>query len=138
MASYLTTEELDSRMKPDLRERAEPTEKQTAISDASDEVDSYLAAAGYDLPLPNTPNNGAFKGHLAAIARYKLAVMLYLIPEPASQSQYYLDYKAALNFFSGLRTGETVLPITDADTSNDADALGGAPVIASKPARGWQ
>jgi phage gp36-like protein len=138
MAQYLTTDQLDLRMKPDLVERAEPDQKQVAIKDSSDEVDSYLRAASFDLPLPGTVGDGAFLSNVAAIARYKLATMLYLIPEPASSSQYYLDYKRAVEWFRGLRTGETVLAITDGDTSNDATTQpAGGVVVSSNTLRGW-
>jgi phage gp36-like protein len=133
---YLTTDQLNQRMKPDLQ-ALEPDGKQTAIGDASDEVDTYLLAAGYDLPLVAPVTNGAFLQHIAAIARYRLAVNNYLIPEPAHQSQYYLDYKQALNWFTGLRTGETVLPLTDADTTNEDENLRGAVMVGGQARRGW-
>ncbi|MEG0346592.1 MAG: DUF1320 domain-containing protein [Acinetobacter sp.] len=83
-----------------------PNPLETALQDACEEVDGYLAVR-YPLPLPNVPNN--LKRLVCDIARYKLH--FEAAPEAVE-----LRYKMAIDFLKGVRDGKNSLAILD---SND-------------------
>lgn len=83
-----------------------PDPLETALQDACEEVDGYLAVR-YPLPLPNVPNN--LKRIVCEIARYKL--YFEVAPEAVE-----LRYKMAIDFLKGVRDGKNSLAILD---SND-------------------
>lgn len=83
-----------------------PNPLETALQDACEEVDGYLAVR-YPLPLPNVPNN--LKRLVCDIARYKL----YFEAAPEAVE---LRYKMAIDFLKGVRDGKNSLAILD---SND-------------------
>ena len=83
-----------------------PDPLETALQDACEEVDGYLAVR-YPLPLPNVPNN--LKRIVCEIARYKL----YFEEAPEATE---VRYRMAIDFLKGVRDGKNSLAILD--TSN--------------------
>jgi phage gp36-like protein len=83
-----------------------PDPLETALQDACEEVDGYLAVR-YPLPLPNVPNN--LKRIVCEIARYKL----YFEEAPEATE---VRYRMAIDFLKGVRDGKNSLAILD---SND-------------------
>ena len=83
-----------------------PDPLETALQDACEEVDGYLAVR-YPLPLPNVPNN--LKRLVCEIARYKL----YFEEAPEATE---VRYRMAIDFLKGVRDGKNSLAILD---SND-------------------
>lgn len=88
---------------------------ENALQLASSEIDGYLRAAGYKLPLI-TPLD-ILRGFCLDIARYRLDINL-------AREDVRLRYKAAIDFLKGLVSGVTQLPIGEADSGptgvNDA------------------
>lgn len=105
---YATREELIKRFGDEIAqlESMHPssgTSVQDAIQDASEEIDSYLAAK-YTLPLPSTPNN--LKRLACDIARYRL-----YFQQPTEEVR--KRYEDAKEFLKGVRDGKNVLAILD-------------------------
>jgi phage gp36-like protein len=105
---YATREELTKRFGSEIEqlESMHPssnTAVQDAIQDASEEIDSYLAAK-YTLPLPSTPNN--LKRLACDIARYRL-----YFQQPTEEVR--KRYEDAKEFLKGVRDGKNVLAILD-------------------------
>ncbi|EOR08323.1 gp436 family protein [Acinetobacter tandoii] len=105
---YATREELTKRFGDEIEqlESMHPssgTAVQDAIQDASEEIDSYLAAK-YALPLPSTPNN--LKRLACDIARYRL-----YFQQPTEEVR--KRYEDAKEFLKGVRDGKNVLAILD-------------------------
>lgn len=109
---YATKEDLVARFGQNILNIAQmfpadvPNPLETALQDACEEVDGYLAVR-YPLPLPNVPNN--LKRLVCDIARYKLH--FEAAPEAVE-----LRYKMAIDFLKGVRDGKNSLAILD---SND-------------------
>lgn len=80
-----------------------PDPLETALQDACEEVDGYLAVR-YQLPLPNVPNN--LKRIVCEIARYKL--YFEVAPEATE-----VRYRMAIDFLKGVRDGKNSLAILD-------------------------
>ena len=80
-----------------------PDPLETALQDACEEVDGYLAVR-YPLPLPNVPNN--LKRIVCEIARYKL----YFEEAPEATE---VRYRMAIDFLKGVRDGNNSLAILD-------------------------
>ena len=105
---YATREELIKRFGDEIEqlESMHPssgTAVQDAIQDATEEIDSYLAAK-YTLPLPSTPNN--LKRLACDIARYRL-----YFQQPTEEVR--KRYEDAKEFLKGVRDGKNVLAILD-------------------------
>lgn len=105
---YATREELTKRFGDEIEqlESMHPSSSnavQDAIQDASEEIDSYLAAK-YTLPLPSTPNN--LKRLACDIARYRL-----YFQQPTEEVR--KRYEDAKEFLKGVRDGRNVLAILD-------------------------
>lgn len=131
--AYLTDQELiDGYLPADVEQQSDADDRAVAIESASAEADGYLRRAGYALPLASV--GADLKGAVGAIAAYRLALKLGLLPEPAAQSGLYLAYKAALEWLRGVAAG-TVTPIVE-DDAGDTDVPAG-PLIDSDPPRGW-
>lgn len=128
---YLSTPGFDEYLTGDLLDRALEAQKQRALERASDSADSYLRAAGYQLPAANPGSD--LVARVADIARYHLAVVLRLLPEPASTSALWIDYKAATDWFARVAAGEIALdlPLADGNTSP------GRASIATNVGRRW-
>ena len=80
---------------------------ENALQLASSEIDGYLRAAGYKLPLTTTLD--ILRGLCLDIARYRLDINL-------AREDVRLRYKAAIDFLKGLVNGVTQLPIGEADS----------------------
>ena len=97
-----------------------PNPLETALQDACEEVDGYLAVR-YPLPLPNVPNN--LKRLVCDIARYKLH--FEAAPEAVE-----LRYKMAIDFLKGVRDGKNSLAILDSNDQISDDQPKGRPSTA--------
>jgi len=128
---YLTTPELDELLTGDLLDRATESQKQRALERASDAADSYLRAAGYQLPVANPGSD--LRARVADMSRYHLAVVLRLLPEPANSSALWIDYKSATDWFQRVANGEIALdlPLVSGATS------AGRASISTTVARRW-
>jgi phage gp36-like protein len=84
---------------------------ENALQLASSEIDGYLRAAGYKLPL-TTPLD-ILRGFCLDIARYRLDINL-------AREDVRLRYKAAIDFLKGLVNGLTQLPIGETDSGPTA------------------
>lgn len=105
---YAAREELTKRFGNEIEQLesmhpSSSTAVQDAIQDASEEIDSYIAAK-YTLPLPNTPNN--LKRLACDIARYRL-----YFQQPTEEVR--KRYEDAKDFLKGVRDGKNVLAILD-------------------------
>ena len=129
---YLTAVEFEAYLTGDLMARSEADQRNAALDRASAEADSYLRSAGYTLPLTAATATEDVKGRVADVARYRLAVVLRLLPEPASTSSIYLDMQAALAWFREVARGTVTLDLDTGDTSEP-----GVPVVATNTRRGW-
>lgn len=108
---------------------------QAAINRASDEADSYIRAAGYDLPLVAFGDD--LRGKVLDIAIYWLASStLMLNTDDVRTNIAYLNYHSAIRWFKDLVAGHISPDITDSDTSNDDLTLDGVQILGRSP-RGW-
>jgi phage gp36-like protein len=131
--AYLTEQELiDSHLPGDVASNSTSTDRTTWIEAASAQADGYLRRAGYTLPLDSVGDD--VKAAVGSIAAYRLAVKLGLLPEPAHQSAYYLNYKAALEWLQGVAAG-TITPIVE--NGDDEELPAGGPQVTNKPPRDW-
>lgn len=134
MPQYLTEQELiDGYLPGDVAERSSPAERNLWIDIASSEADGYLRSAGYVLPL--TLWGDALSGQVGSIAAYRLASKLGLVPQPAKDSDLYLNFKAALAWLKGIAEGSISVEVTDSDTGGVEPSQG--PLVDSEPPRGW-
>jgi phage gp36-like protein len=97
-----------------------PDPLETALQDACEEVDGYLAVR-YPLPLPNVPNN--LKRIVCEIARYKL----YFEEAPEATE---VRYRMAIDFLKGVRDGKNSLAILDSNDQISDDQPKGRPSTA--------
>jgi len=131
--AYLTEQELiDGYLPADVAKGSDTDDRTVAIEAASAEADGYLRRAGYQLPLASV--GADLKAAVGAIAAYRLAVKLGLVPEPAAQSAVYLAAKAALEWLRGVAEGR-ITPIVEDDAGETTVPAG--PRFDSDPPRGW-
>lgn len=133
MIAYLTLTQLDETLTGDLLERATMVQRQTAIERASADANGYLRAAGYTVPLALDDVPDELRGRIADVARYRLAVVLRLLPEPASTSALWIDYQAAVAWLKEMAAGRVTL---DLPLATDA-AEPGQPSISTNVGRRW-
>ncbi len=131
MPLYLEDDEFtEGHLPGDVAQRSTPSQRHQHVSAASSEADGYLRTAGYTLPLnewgPDLQTN------VGAIAAYRLAVTLGLLPEPAQQSALYLNFKAAIRWLEGVVDG-SITP----DVAAPGVVPGQGPSIKSDERRGW-
>jgi hypothetical protein len=140
---YLSDQEfIDGHLtQTDLQHSSNPVQRQSAIQSASAYADSRLKAAGYTLPIlpQGTPSrhDQGLTWAVGAIAAYRLAKALQLLPEPVSASALYLDHKLAMDWFDDVQSGKVQPDLMDSATPDPTASVGGA-VIASQPLRGWR
>lgn len=109
---------------------------ESAINRASDEVDSYLRQAGYDLPLVSFGNN--LRGKVLDIAIYWLAsATVMLNTEDVRTNIAYLNYRWAVEWLEKVAAGKLRPDATDSDTSNDDATLNAGMFLVGKGKRGW-
>lgn len=128
---YLTNQELDEFLTGDLFDRATESQKQRALERASDAADSYLRAAGYQLPAASPGSD--LQARVADMSRYHLAVVLRLLPEPANSSALWIDYKSATDWFQRVANGEIALDLPLASGATSA----GRASISTTVTRRW-
>jgi phage gp36-like protein len=136
--SYITTTDLQSRVKPDIWNVATADQRSQAVDGVNDQVDGYLLQAGYDLPM--LQDNQAIKRNALHMAAWDLAVIVGRVPEPADKSALYLNYQTAVKWFEKVASGDVKLAnVIDANTGNDEDILDtpGKPRVRSDEGRGW-
>jgi phage gp36-like protein len=119
----------------DLLSRSSLEQRAAALERAESEVEGYLRAGGYATPLDQVSVDDDLRGAITDIARYRLAVTLRLLPEPAAQSALYLDYKAAIAWLERVANGQIPIDVIDAD--GDAGAESGAPSFYTTTRRKW-
>jgi phage gp36-like protein len=133
VADYITEQELiDAHLPADVEKESSPAQRTTQITAASATADSYLRTAGYAVPLSSWGADLTWT--VGAIAAFRLASKLGLLPQPAHQSDLYLNHKAAVAWFEDVAAGRISLDLADAD--------GGAkpshgPRVTSDDRRGW-
>ena len=133
MSAYLTDQELiDGHLPGDVASRSTPDTRSQAVETASSEADGYLRQAGYSLPLTNWQRD--LEGAVGAIAAYRLASKLGLVPQPAKDSDLYLNFKAAIAWLEGVAAGKVKLEL---DSDTPATPKTGGPLVFTKPPRGW-
>jgi phage gp36-like protein len=110
---YATLEDFElsfgARETAELSDLEDPTAEVTyspaidnALELATAEINGYMRAAGYNLPLQSVPS--ILRGLCLDIARYKLDINL-------GREEVRLRYKAAIDFLKGLVEGKTKLDI---------------------------
>ncbi len=130
--AYATPAELDQlALPPDVARDVTDADKTAALEAASRLADSYLAAAGYAVPLTSWGDD--LKGVVCAIAAFDLAVSVGLAPEGGETSNLYLKRRDALRWLERLARGE-VRPV-GVDPAPDAGA--GEAFVVTDPKRGW-
>lgn len=133
---YITDAELTTALPADTAARATPAQVTAHAARVNAELDHALEQAGYTLPIVAGHTTAAIKGRLTDLARYRLALELQLLPEPAEASGFYLDAKAALEWLAGIATGKVQLELTDSSSDGDPGEIA-APAIATTSTRGW-
>lgn len=104
MPAYATPAELDAlALPPDVASAATDAEKEAALEAASRLTDSYLAAAGYAVPLTTWGDD--LKNAVCAIAAYDLAVSKGLAPEDGEGSNLYLRKRDAVRWLERVAAG---------------------------------
>lgn len=130
---YLSDAELISGFLPGDVESASTEEMRAQwIEAASHEADGYLRRGGYTLPLLG--HGADLKAAVGAIAAYRLASKLGLVPQPAAQADLYLNYKAAREWLQGVAAG-TITPIVELGEEDDEPTA--EPIVITKPRRDW-
>ena len=130
---YLSEQELvDGYLPGDVESRSTPLMRELWIGNASALADGYLRTAGYDLPLATWGED--LKAAVGAIAAFRLASKLGLVPQPAHQSDLYLNQKAAMTWLEQVAEGRTKLDLVD--STPDVEIATG-PLVESDPRRGW-
>lgn len=135
MPHYVADPALLASLTGDLSNRSTLEQRAAAIARAESEAEGYLRAGGYATPLAAESVDDDLRGAITDIARYRLAVTLRLLPEPAAQSALYLDYKAAIAWLEQVAKGAIPLEVQDAD--GDVGAESGAPSFYTEARRGW-
>ena len=134
MAEYLTDEEFQNlALSGDLISDSSEAIRADQIQSASATANSYLKAAGYDPDFVTVDDD--LKYRVAAIAAFRLAKKLQRLPEPATSSALYIDYKMALDWFEKVARG-TIKPNLVDQTPEDEPSAG-APLIYTNEKRGW-
>jgi len=129
--AYATPVELDAlALPPDVASRVADADKASALEAASALADSYLAAAGYAVPLPSWGDD--LKAAVCAIAAFDLAVSAGLAPEDGEGSNLYLKKRDAVRWLERVARGEAKLSGASSTTS-----AWGAPRVRSADPRGW-
>lgn len=133
--AYLTEPELQAYLQNDLLTRSDVTQRQAQLDRAASEADSYMRSGGYATPVDPTEVTPAMQGAVADIARYHLATVLQLVPEPASSSSLYVDYQAAIDWWTDVASGKIAQ-----DAALAADMIGspGEASIATNASREWR
>lgn len=130
---YITAAELDTVLPADIRNRATAAQRTQVIASASSEVDGYLRAAGYTLPLVHW--DAALREHTAAIATYRLAVATGLLKaDSLKDSTIYANYQAALAYLQRIVDGTITPGIQGSPPSATAST---APAMVTNPRRRW-
>ena len=133
--AYLTVSELEDRMKPDLVDRSDNTQKTDAINTASSMIDGYLEAAGYSVPVTSPPD--LILKLCADIARYEVAKYTGLSGIATKDSIYYQENQDALKFLIDVQKGLAKIPgLTLPGGSTDSGSPA-RPIIRSDERRGW-
>jgi phage gp36-like protein len=137
--NYITTTDLQQRVKPDIWDVATTDQRSQAVDGVNEQVDGYLLQAGYDLPL--LQDNLAIKRNALHMAAWDLATIVGRIPEPADKSALYLNYTGAVKWFERVAEGDIKLAnIVDANAGNEDATLAdspGRPRFRSDEGRGW-
>lgn len=129
--AYATPAELDAlALPPDVASRVADADKTSALEAASALADSYLAAAGYAVPLPSWGDD--LKAAVCAIAAFDLAVSAGLAPEDGEGSNLYLKKRDAIRWLERVARGQARI----SSASNTASPWG-APRVRSADPRGW-
>lgn len=134
--AYLTDAELLARLTGDLGAKSTLEQRTLELDRASAEADGYLRATGFDLPLV-APYPDELQGAVADLARYRLAVTLRLLPEPAEKSALYLDAKTARAWLQDVAAGRIHLEAVDSTPNDGEPSSSGAPVFYTAPRRRW-
>lgn len=130
---YLSDAELTSGHLPgDVASQSTANDRGIWIAAASAEADGYLRRAGYTLPLSAYGKD--LPAAVGSIAAYKLASKLGLVPQPAAQSDLYLNYKSALDWLRGVAEGRVTPDVTDSDSTTEPS---GGPIVDTNPRREW-
>lgn len=85
-----------------------------AIDDASGEIDGYVAAGGYSVPLEPVPN--IIKAYACDIARYRLY-------DESATEQVTKRYEDAIKFLRAVSRGEVLLGIRTTSPSETAGSV---------------
>jgi phage gp36-like protein len=132
VADYITDQELiDTHLPADVA-KATPAERAVQITAASATADSYLRTAGYAVPLATW--HADLTWAVGAIAAFRLASKKGLLPQPAHQSDLYLNHKAAVDWFENVAAGRISLDLGDGDGGS---APSHGPRVTSDDRRGW-
>jgi len=115
---YLTEPEFLSYLPGDLQGNSDLTQRQAALDRAASKADGYMAAGGYVTPVDPADVTKAMIGAVADMARYHLASVLRLVPEPVSSSTLYTDHGDAVEWFKGVSRGTIVVNATPVDTGS--------------------
>lgn len=133
--SYITHTDLQAALPADWAKRSSEPQRVQHAARANADLDQALEQAGFTLPITTTPIPDDIKGRLTDLATYRLALALQLLPEPAEGSGFYLDYKAALEWLAGIRSGRVTLNLEDSSGS-EPDSVD-KPEISTLPNRRW-
>lgn len=133
--AYITTSDLDTALPVDVQERRSTAQLTAQTERVNADFDQALTQAGYELPITDGIT-AAIKGKLTDLGRYRLALELQLLPEPADESGFYLDAKAALAWLDDVRAGRIQLDLTD--SSSDGPGEIATPSIATQARRYWE
>jgi phage gp36-like protein len=107
-----------------------------AIVEASREIDSYLRAADYTLPL--TAVGAQVKGVTAVIAAWTLIRNRVFNPDDPSYRVLESEYERRLEWLRSIRTGAVVPDVTDSAGAEEVVSPGGVGRMQSNEMRGWQ
>jgi phage gp36-like protein len=130
---YITDQELiDTHLPADVADHSTPAERAQQIAAASATADSYLRTAGYVLPIATWAAD--LRWAVGAIAAYRLASKLGLLPQPAKDGDLYLSHKAAIDWLESVAAGRVSLDLEDADLDSSPS---NGPLVESEPRRGW-
>lgn len=131
--AYLTDAEFQKRLKPDLINRSDLTQRGDAIDAASSMIDGYLEAGGYAVPVTSPPD--LLLKYCADIARYEIANYIGLTGQMPRESVYYIDYENALKWLRDVQKGRLTIPGLAPEGA--ADGSPARPIVNSNARRGW-
>jgi len=134
---YLDVATLETYLTGDLLARATADQKTQAVNRVNAELDRALTTAGYTLPIATDPLPADMLGRLADLARYRLAVELQLLPEPADSSATYLDARAAEKWLADIAGGRLDPGLADSSTAGTPGDTA-SPSIFTNPRRAWE